>query len=212
MPNNVKDFGAAGDGIADDRQAIQKAIDDAVANDRGGIVFPPGTYRVSRVTVPGSRWSLDLNSVQDFIVLGEGPKSVVKLIDTTSATGDWNVFILRNNCRRVVFKDLVVDGNRTGLTEPDEQSHGVEVESGTEDLVIDRCIVRECFGDGVRLLGTDQADKIVRLRPIRERDPMPVERRRRRPGQHDRRDCCLRAGRVHTLRVFRHGSDLGAGQ
>lgn len=49
-----------------------------------------------------------------------------------------------------------------GLTEPDEQSHGVEVESGTEDLVIDRCIVRECFGDGVRLLGTDQADKIVR--------------------------------------------------
>jgi polygalacturonase len=40
MPNNVKDFGAAGDGITDDRQAIQKAIDDAVANARGGILFP----------------------------------------------------------------------------------------------------------------------------------------------------------------------------
>jgi hypothetical protein len=39
---------------------------------------------------------------------------------------------------------------------------GVEVESGTEDLVIDRCIVRECFGDGVRLVGTDQPDRIVR--------------------------------------------------
>lgn len=88
MPNNVKDFGAAGDGIADDRQAIQKAIDDAVANDRGGIAFPPGTYRVSRVTVPGGRWSLDLNSVQDFMILGEGPRSVVKLVDTTSATGE----------------------------------------------------------------------------------------------------------------------------
>jgi len=72
MPNNVKDFGAAGDGIADDRLPIQKAIDDAVANDRGGILFPSGTYRVSRVTVPGGRWSLDLNSVQDFMVLGEG--------------------------------------------------------------------------------------------------------------------------------------------
>jgi len=58
MPNNVKDFGAAGDGIADDRLPIQKAIDDAVANDRGGILFPSGTYRVSRVTVPGGRWSL----------------------------------------------------------------------------------------------------------------------------------------------------------
>jgi hypothetical protein len=162
MPNNVKDFGAAGDGITDDRQAIQAAIDDAVAGDKGGIVIPSGTYRVSRVTVPGGRWSLDLNSVQDFMVLGEGPKSVVKLMDTTSATGDWHVFILRNSCRRVVFKDLVIDGNRTGLTQPDEQSHGVEVESGTEDLVIDRCILRECFGDGVRLVGTDQAGKLVR--------------------------------------------------
>ena len=61
---------------------------------------------------------------------------------TPSPTTEVDVFILRNNCRRVVFKDLVVDGDRTGLTEPDEQSHGVEVESGTEDLVIDRCIVR----------------------------------------------------------------------
>jgi hypothetical protein len=76
--------------------------------------------------------------------------------------GDWHVFLLRDDCRRVVFKDLVIDGNRTGLTHPDEQSHGVEVESGTEDLVIDRCIVRECFGDGVRLAGTDQVGKTVR--------------------------------------------------
>jgi hypothetical protein len=27
------------------------------------------------------------------------------------------------------------------------------VEPGTEDLVIDRCTLRECFGDGVRMLG-----------------------------------------------------------
>ena len=96
------------------------------------------------------------------MVMGEGPKSVVKLVNTTSPTGDWHVFILRNSCRRVVFKDLVIDGNRTGLTNPDEQSHGIEVEAGTEDLVVDRCILRECFGDGVRLLGTDQPGKNVK--------------------------------------------------
>lgn len=153
MLNNVKDFGALGDGVTDDRVSIQKAIDDAVSNNKGGILFPPGTYRVSRVTFPGGRWSIDLNGVRDFMVMGEGPKSVVKLVNTTAKTGDWHVFILRNNCQRVVFKDLVVDGNRTGLTKPDEQSHGIEVEPGAEDLVIDRCIIRECFGDGVRLLG-----------------------------------------------------------
>jgi Pectate lyase superfamily protein len=153
MLNNVRDFGAVGDGSTDDREAIQKAIDDAVNNNKGGVLFPPGTYRVSLVTIPGGRWSLDLNGVRDFMIMGEGPKSVVKLVNTTAATGDWHVFILRNNCQRVVFKDLVIDGNRTRLTSPDEQSHGIEVEPGTEDLVVDRCILRECFGDGMRLLG-----------------------------------------------------------
>jgi hypothetical protein len=160
--NNVKDFGAVGDGVADDRAHIQAAIDDAVANGKGGIFFPAGTYRVSNPGVPGVHWSLDLDNVQDFMVVGEGPGSVVKLADTTARTGDWHVFILRDTCRRVVFKDLAIDGNRTGLTGPDEQSHGIEVESGTEDLVIDRCVIRDCFGDGVRLVGTNQPAGIVR--------------------------------------------------
>lgn len=167
MLNNVKDFGAAGDGVQDDREAIQAAINDAVSKGKGGILFPAGTYRVSRVpsTVPDGRWSIDLNGVQDCMVIGEGPKSVVKLEDTTNpkGTGGWHVFILRNNCRRIVFKDLVIDGNRTGLTRPAEQSHGIEVESGTEDLVIERCILRECFGDGMRLLGTP-SQNVKRLR------------------------------------------------
>ncbi len=158
MLNNVKDFGACGDGIKDDRAAIQAAIDNAVRfTPQGGIFFPAGTYRVSRVNVPSSGGcSLDLNGVEDFMVMGEGPKSVVKLVDTTAQTGntgDWFVFLLRNKCRRVVFKDLVIDGNRSRLTNPDKQSHGIEVESGTEDLVVDRCILRECFGDGMKVLG-----------------------------------------------------------
>lgn len=166
MLNNVRDFGAVGDGITDDRAAIQAAIDNAVMfTPQGGILFPAGTYRVSRVRVPGSGGcSLDLNGVQDFMVMGEGPKSVVKLVDTTERTGDWFVFLLRNNCRRIVFKDLVIDGNRTGLTKPDQQSHGIEVESGTEDLVVDRCILRESFGDGMKLVEKGQGGPIKRLR------------------------------------------------
>jgi hypothetical protein len=86
MLNNVKDFGARGNGLTDDRVAIQTAIDEAVTNNKGGILFPPGTYRVSRTDVEGGLWSLDLNGVQDFMVMGEGPKSVVKLLDTTAAS------------------------------------------------------------------------------------------------------------------------------
>lgn len=39
---NVKFYGAVGDGIVDDRAAIQAAIDD----DGSDVVFPPGTYNV----------------------------------------------------------------------------------------------------------------------------------------------------------------------
>lgn len=164
MLNNVKDFGATGNGVDDDRVAIQAAIDDAVAGGKGGVFFPSGVYSVGRATVPGGRWSLDLNRVRDFLIAGEGPSSVVRLADSATATGDWHVFILRKGCQRVTFTDLVVDGNRQGLAAPDEQSHGVEVEAGTEDLLIDRCILRHCFGDGVRVLGQGGAE------------PLPVRR------------------------------------
>lgn len=158
----MRDFGAKGNGVDDDRSAIQAAIDDAVTNDKGGVFFPAGTYRVSRPAAPSERGSLDLNGVTDFAVAGEGPSSVVKLTNDDARSRDWHVFVLRNNCRRVAFSDLVVDGNRTGLTNPNEQSHGIEVEDGTEDLTIRGCIVRDCFGDGVRLLGRDAAGENVR--------------------------------------------------
>ena len=57
---NVLDYGAKGDGVADDASAIQLAVD--AAGEKGGIVyFPWGTYRVisgielrSNVSISGS--------------------------------------------------------------------------------------------------------------------------------------------------------------
>lgn len=44
---NVKDFGAVGNGIADDSAAIQDAIDLAGSGTHGGVVwFPPGKYNI----------------------------------------------------------------------------------------------------------------------------------------------------------------------
>jgi hypothetical protein len=45
---NVKDFGAVGDGKADDTAAIQAALDKAAETQRGGVaVLPAGEYRVT---------------------------------------------------------------------------------------------------------------------------------------------------------------------
>lgn len=52
---NVMDFGAVGDGISDDTQAIQLAVASALASAAGEVVFPYGTYVVSRPISIGTR-------------------------------------------------------------------------------------------------------------------------------------------------------------
>ena len=54
LPVNVKDYGAVGNGIADDTAAIQAAVDALGPNvgtfsspSGGELYFPPGTYKVS---------------------------------------------------------------------------------------------------------------------------------------------------------------------
>lgn len=64
---SVKDFGAVGDGVTDDRAAIQAAIDYLTPNDASGVVsratamrgggvvyFPPGIYRTTGTLYSGS--------------------------------------------------------------------------------------------------------------------------------------------------------------
>lgn len=50
---NVKDFGAAGDGRKDDAPAIQRAIDQA--GKLAALFFPPGTYRCDRTITSAAR-------------------------------------------------------------------------------------------------------------------------------------------------------------
>ncbi|CEX22682.1 cell wall surface anchor family protein [Streptococcus pneumoniae] len=59
---SVKDYGAVGDGIHDDRQAIQDAIDAAAQGLGGGnVYFPEGTYLVKEIVFLKSYTHLELN-------------------------------------------------------------------------------------------------------------------------------------------------------
>lgn len=62
---SVRDFGAVGDGVADDTAAIQAAI--AAVGDGGSVFFPAGTYRTT-TTIDGSNRTL----------FGVGEASVIK--------------------------------------------------------------------------------------------------------------------------------------
>jgi hypothetical protein len=58
---SVKDFGAVGDGIANDTVAIQAAID-SLGSDGGVVHFPPGTYRVARNIGVNDRWGIKVTN------------------------------------------------------------------------------------------------------------------------------------------------------
>ncbi|MCA9222227.1 MAG: right-handed parallel beta-helix repeat-containing protein, partial [Planctomycetales bacterium] len=65
--DNVRDFGAVGDGMHDDTAAIQKAVDSMT----GAIRFPKGTYRLTQPVV------IDLDRVGYTSLSGDGVAKIV---------------------------------------------------------------------------------------------------------------------------------------
>lgn len=97
---NVKDYGALGDGIADDTTAIQDTITAAAV--LGGIVFiPAGTYLVSTLTVA--------NGVEIF---GIGNKSILSATGTIAGHGVFEAV----NKQDWSIDNLKIDGNSIGST------------------------------------------------------------------------------------------------
>ena len=82
---NVKDFGAKGDGVTDDYDAIQAAV--AAINPppfgtgtgQGTLIFPPGDYFINRYRIVDSPDANDVNNIafescNGVSVLGTGAK------------------------------------------------------------------------------------------------------------------------------------------
>ncbi len=76
---NVNDFGAKGDGTADDAPAIQTAINAAAANPGGGnVIFPNGTYLLDSASPSSHPWAFyNLQIESNVMLCGEtGAKSL----------------------------------------------------------------------------------------------------------------------------------------
>ena len=73
---SVKDFGAVGDGVADDTAAIQAAINAALP--RGTVLFPEGVYNVSSTIVIDGTGTLSLIALKGVGALGGGSVILAK--------------------------------------------------------------------------------------------------------------------------------------
>lgn len=109
---NVKDFGAVGDGITDDRNAFQLAFNAANAAGGGIVYIPKGRYRKSDTV--GNLWTIYSNTS----LVGDGDQSVIFFDDKSSQARNGNDMIITNpssETSNIEFKNFKVEG--TLLTE-----------------------------------------------------------------------------------------------
>lgn len=89
---NVKDYGAAGDGVTDDTAAIQLAVNAAQEKNIGEVYFPKGTY----ITVE------PIKLVSDIRIFGTSLSSIIK----TTMTGDGQGIFEAENKQQIEIEGL----------------------------------------------------------------------------------------------------------
>jgi hypothetical protein len=129
---NVKDYGAVGDGVADDREAIQDAIDAAAQSGGGKVFLPAGTYFISFTLTLADNIELLGCGSQSVIKPAFPPTDVNRIIDNDWVNGNENI----------VLRDFRVD--RTGAN----VIHGILL-NGVTNLLIDGIEVSGLPGSGL---------------------------------------------------------------
>jgi hypothetical protein len=122
---NVREYGAAGDGVADDAAACQSAIDAAVTAGGGDVVWPAGTYKLgSGLTVTGN---------VRIRLIGRGatlkPQANVTAIRVTQALGGTSVGCL--------IDGFVIDGDDLA------GSIGIQLKD-TDRPTVRNCWITDC--------------------------------------------------------------------
>lgn len=107
---NVKDYGAAGDGVADDTAEIQAAIDAAAAAGGGVVFLPAGTYKITAALTGGHGLHiLGVGKGQSWIkgALG-GP--LIKSVNAATRYFSWTIRdIGLNNTNRATAGGIGID-------------------------------------------------------------------------------------------------------
>lgn len=140
---NVREFGAMGDGVTDDTDAIQKAVDSA----RGRVVFPKGVYRLTRpveaVLDRIGYLSIEGNGVARIEMAGPGP--ALRIIGTHQASADPGNFSASvwENQRMPLIDAIAIVGKH-------DEAVGIEAD-GTMQITLTRLHLRSLL-HGIRLV------------------------------------------------------------
>jgi hypothetical protein len=143
----VRDFGAVGDGKADDTKAFQRAVDSG----RGDIHIPRGVYRLAKTVV------VDLDRIGPVSIIGSGtakiimtgPGPALKLVGTHSGTADPGT--VKDNVWQSQRMPAVTGLEIVGAC---PQACGVEA-GGTMQAIFSRLLIRKAL-HGIHLKGRNR--------------------------------------------------------
>jgi parallel beta-helix repeat protein len=144
---DVRDFGAAGDGITDDTIAIQKAVDSGF----GAVTLPKGVYRITRTIVidldKTGYTSFSGGGVARIVMAGAGP--ALKFVGTHFKSADPGGFEedVWQRQRMPLVDGIGIEGNHP-------EAVGIEA-VGTMQLTITRVHIRGVL-HGIHLTGNNR--------------------------------------------------------
>lgn len=144
---NIKDFGAIGDGVADDTAAIKAAVAAATTNPKV-IIFPEGEYNISTNTEGEILFDVPTNT----IIRGEG-NPILRV--QPNSLRKFRVFGFFD-CEDGGIENITVIGNKATNTAPnaDGQAPGITF-NGCSRMFVRDVVSNGHMGDGATLGGLD---------------------------------------------------------
>lgn len=141
---DVRDFGAKGDGMADDTSAIQKAVDQTGSRVGVKVYIPDGIYLIN----PEISINLPSN-----VKLHLADNAVLKAKATTEANHE---IINITNVNNVEVSGGSIIGDRKARTgKSGEWGHGIKI-MGSSNVKISDISISDCWGDGVYIGSTNR--------------------------------------------------------
>jgi hypothetical protein len=120
------------------------------------IQFAPGVYDFRRsgdATSP-INGVIGLRGMRDLTIRGSGAGVTVLRLMPGQDLNSLNTHVIETqDCRRLTFSDLSVHGAYLTMAKTNEQMHGIFLNEGSQEIIIERVRVFQTAGDGLRFLG-----------------------------------------------------------
>lgn len=158
---SVKDFGAVGDGVANDQAAIQTAFTAAQVLGKA-LYIPSGTYLLA---TPGQNQVLLSGMTKSLKVYGDGPSTILKLGNNVCTSDFVCMFSMRSSAGvNIEFSDMTINMNAAnnpligGVITSLEHCHAIQIlpqgTDGFTNVIARNIYIIDPVADGISIGGS----------------------------------------------------------